>query len=367
MWGIGALRFAALTLILLKTDRGHFLGFKSVATRSTKNSPLTGNVGILVIGEFEEEKRISFLLSRRFGLFVMRGMLIDRRGFLNHAALVTAATTLPARWCGGKDLPVNRKLKMRFAVASDLHYGQGNTPYEQMAEDMVGWMNKEKESRGLDLLFINGDLTQDKTEMLLSLRDKHLSKLEMPYYCNKGNHDYLSSKKGSLTESWKKIWGYNSNHTVVHKDFVFVLADTSAPAKSNVYLAANRDWLKAEFEKYAKAPAIFSLIHIQQRKHKVDGWPEHGVSDLAQIKKAEAVMDLLESTPNVRGVFHGHNHNQNSMWISGERRYFFDSHVGGSWGAAKGYRIVEIDEQNRMVTYQVNAEEGKEINRNDLP
>jgi hypothetical protein len=103
------------------------------------------------------------------------------------------------------------------------------------------------------------------------------------------------------------------------------------------------------------------------RKHKVDGWPEHGVSDLAQIKKAEAVMDLLESTPNVRGVFHGHNHNQNSMWISGERRYFFDSHVGGSWGAAKGYRIVEIDEQNRMVTYQVNAEEGKEINRNDLP
>ena len=86
-------------------------------------------------------------------------------------------------------------------------------------------MNKEKESRGLDLLFINGDLTQDKTEMLLSLRDKHLSKLEMPYYCNKGNHDYLSSNKGSLTESWKKIWGYNSNHTVVHKDFVFVLGD----------------------------------------------------------------------------------------------------------------------------------------------
>ena len=187
-------------------------------------------------------------------------MSIDRRGFLNHAALATAATTLPARWSRGKDLPANRKLKMRFAVASDLRYGQGNTPYEQMAEDMVGWMNKEKESKGLDLLFINGDLTQDKTEMLLSLRDKHLSKLAMPYYCNKGNHDYLSSKKGSLTESWKKIWGYNSNHTVVHKDFAFVLADTSAPAKSNVYLAANPDWLKAEFEKYAKATKTSVLL-----------------------------------------------------------------------------------------------------------
>ena len=109
-------------------------------------------------------------------------MSIDRRSFLNHSALCTAATTLPARWCRAKELPVNRKLKMRFAVASDLHYGQGNTPYEKMAEDMVGWMNKEKENKGLDLLFINGDLTQDKTEMLLSLRDRHLSKLKMPYY-----------------------------------------------------------------------------------------------------------------------------------------------------------------------------------------
>jgi len=82
---------------------------------------------------------------------------------------------------------------------------------------------------------------------------------------------------------------------------------------------------------------------------------------------AEAVMDLLDSTPNLRGVFHGHNHHETGMWISGERRYFFDSHAGGSWGAAKGYRIVEIDEEHRMVTYQVNAEQGGQLNRNLLP
>ena len=28
---------------------------------------------------------------------------------------------------------------------------------------------------------------------------------------------------------------------------------------------------------------------------------------------------------------------------------------------------MEIDELNRMVTYQVNAESGEELNRNDLP
>ena len=67
-------------------------------------------------------------------------------------------------------------------------------------------------------------------------------------------------------------------------------------------------------------------------------------------------MDLLESTPNVRGVFHGHNHNEAKMWVSGQRRYFFDSHVGGSWGAPKGYRIVEVDDKHNMLTYQVDAE-----------
>jgi hypothetical protein len=67
------------------------------------------------------------------------------------------------------------------------------------------------------------------------------------------------------------------------------------------------------------------MIHIQQRKHKVDGWPQHGVHDKEQIPKAEAVMELLESTPNVRVVFHGHNHNETGVYVSGDRRYFFDS------------------------------------------
>lgn len=51
--------------------RWHFLGFKSVAARSPKNSPWTGKIGISLIGECEEEKRISFLLSGRFRVFEM--------------------------------------------------------------------------------------------------------------------------------------------------------------------------------------------------------------------------------------------------------------------------------------------------------
>ena len=141
------------------------------------------------------------------------------------------------------------------------------------------------------------------------------------------------------------------------------MADTSAPKNFRPYYAADIDFLKKEFKKYRNAPAIFVVIHIAQRKGGKDGWPKFGVHG-RDSKKGEAVMDLIESTPNVRAIFHGHNHDATGMWVSKKKRYFFDSHCGGSWGAAKGYRIVEIDDQHRILTYQVNAEEGGELNRN---
>ena len=144
-------------------------------------------------------------------------MKSSRRSFLAKAGLVTSASCLPARWVEAKDLPADRKIKLRFAIASDLHYGQSNTPYDELAEAMVGWINKEKKEKGLDLFFINGDITHDKAELLIQLRDKHLKNLEVPYYCIKGNHDYVDEKSDSPSGSWKKIWGYDSNNTVQYK------------------------------------------------------------------------------------------------------------------------------------------------------
>ncbi len=291
-------------------------------------------------------------------------MPFSRRRFI---IATSAAAAIPARWVEAEEIPEGATVKMRFAVASDLHYGQPNTPFDDMAGELVEWINKEKKDKGLDALFLNGDLTHDSSAALITLRDKHLSKLEVPYHSNKGNHDFVDGKPESPTESWNKIWGYPSNHTFKIGDFVFIMADTSAPAQSNIYLAADLEWLKGQLEAHRDAPAIFVMIHIQQRRHKFEGWPQHGVSQESEVPKAEAVMDLLESTPNVRAVFHGHNHDQTGVYVSDGRRYFFDSHTGGSWGAKRGYRIVEVYEGNRMVTYQVNGEEGVVTGRDELP
>lgn len=289
-------------------------------------------------------------------------MSLTRRRFLAHSSAVAAAGALPARWVRAEDLPKDRKLKLRFAVASDLHFGP-NKP-KGKTEALLVWINREKKEHGLDALFINGDVTHDRASHNITLRDEYLTKLDVPYYCGKGNHDYVDQEPGSATESWEKIWGYPANHGFTLKDFAFVMADTSAPSDFRKWLAADPAWLKKELAKHRDAPAIFVLIHVAQRREGKDDWPKYGVHAKDQIEQAEAVMALIESTPNVKAVFHGHNHDEAGMWESGDKRYFFSGHAGGWWGLPRGYRIVEIDEDHRMVTYQVNAEEGGELNRN---
>ncbi|MEX1048382.1 MAG: hypothetical protein WED15_02555 [Akkermansiaceae bacterium] len=186
-------------------------------------------------------------------------------------------------------------------------------------------------------------------------------------HVGKGNHDFIDGQAGSPTESWEKIWGVPSNHTFQLSEFAFIIADTSAPQTANIYQAVDIDWLKQQLEAHREAAGIFLIIHIQQRKSGVDGWPKHGLHDPKEVPKGEAVMKLLESTPNVRAIFHGHNHQEAGAYVSGERRYFFDSRVGGSWGAARGYRIVEIDDEHRVVSYQVNGVEDRIISTDKLP
>ncbi|MFK7850807.1 MAG: metallophosphoesterase [Akkermansiaceae bacterium] len=292
-------------------------------------------------------------------------MSIPRRSFLKKSSLVAVASALPVRWVSAEDLPKNRKIKLRFAVASDLHYANDSAKMAKKAKQLVGWINKEKKENGLDALILNGDIGHDRADTLLLLRNKYLKKLKVPYYCGKGNHDYVDEKPGSPAESWEKIWGYPANHSFVLNDFAFVMADTSAPKNFRPYLPADIDFLKAAFEKHREAPAIFVMIHIAQRKEAKDGWPKFGVHG-SRSKEGEAVMELIESTPNVKAIFHGHNHDEAGVWESGDKRYMFTSHAGGWWGGPKGYRIVEIDDQHRILTYQVNAEEGGELNRNVL-
>lgn len=234
----------------------------------------------------------------------------------------------------------------RFAVASDGHYGQPDTDYKTYASNIVDRLNAEKERSGLDICFFNGDLIHDDPRFMPEVKTA-FDKLTIPYYVTRGNHDKVSPAV------WEQIWGYPENHVVEKEESAFILGNTSN--EKGEYVCADTRWLSQALEKQRRKKHVFVLLHISQRK-----WTTHGI-DCPQV------METIEKFPNVKAVFHGHDHDVDEVKVSGGKPYLYDGHFGGNWGTTyRGYRIVEIFADGRITTYQFNPEVNPIVNSKSL-
>lgn len=226
------------------------------------------------------------------------------------------------------------QIKLRFAVASDGHFGQPGTEYEKFHQDLIGWLNLEKIQKGLDFTILNGDLIHNDPTLYYDLKNT-LKRFSMPYYATRGNHDMVGR------DVWQSTFGYPTNHSFSKDEYAFILVDTSN--EKGEYVCPDAVWLEQELAKHSAKKGVFVFMHITPAK-----WTTHGI-DCPDIR------GLLEKTPNVNAIFHGHDHDQDGVKSSGGKPYLFDGHFGGSWGTHyKGYRIVEINYDNSWTTYQYN-------------
>lgn len=236
----------------------------------------------------------------------------------------------------------DEKPVFRFAIASDGHYGQPNTPYAKDFANLVRWLRTEKKSKGLDMIVLNGDLFHDDPVFLPKVKES-FDQLPADYYVTRGNHDRVS------VAAWQQMWGYPTNHALESGDYAFLLADTSN--EKGEYLCADAEWLQQQLQKYAAKKWIFVFMHIPPAK-----WTDNGV-DCPQIRS------IIEKTPNVAAVFHGHEHDEDDKKMNNGKPHFFDGHFGGNWGTVyKGYRIVEIYRDGSWKSYQCNPTASPIIN-----
>lgn len=231
-----------------------------------------------------------------------------------------------------------RKPKLRFAIASDGHYGQPNTDYKKDHENIVRWLNEAHAQKPLDFVIINGDLVHDRTDLLAVVKKEHYDHLKVPFYAVPGNHDHADAM------IWKSVFGYEDNFSFEKNGVGFVLANTSDT--SGKYLCPNNEFLKQELDKFKGLKTVFVVLHI----------PPHFWVPESPFVDCPDTIKLLHSYPNVKAVFHGHDHSLDAVFYTEKLPHFFDAHIGGSWGTSyRGYRIVEVDEENKISTYQVNA------------
>lgn len=229
---------------------------------------------------------------------------------------------------------LRKKVALRFVVASDSHYGQPKTDFDGMIEKIIGQINSFHNNHPLDFCVINGDIIHNE-KPLMPLAKKQIEKLTMPWYVTRGNHDMVS------TDYWKEVWGTPVNHDVVIKKKGIILGDTSN--EEGKYLSPDLVWLKQTLDKHQQHKQVFLFLHIPQAK-----WTANGID-------TPAFFELIKQYPNLKAVFHGHEHDQDGVKMSNDIPFFFDSHIGGSWGTAyKGFRVVELMDDGSLVTYMMN-------------
>jgi 3',5'-cyclic AMP phosphodiesterase CpdA len=243
------------------------------------------------------------------------------------------------------------KLKLRFAIASDIHYGEPGTDFALNTGNLVKWLNQDHAKNHLDLVIINGDLVHNRPDLLPEIKKSYLDKLPAPYYTIPGNHDFADA------QIWQNVFGYADKYSIDKGEIGFVFANTADT--KGVYVCPDNTFIKNELEKFKSKSIVFVILHIA---------PVQWMKDEDKIfLNCPETIDILHAYPNVKAVFHGHDHLLDGVRYTGKLPHFFDAHIGGSWGTDYlGYRIVEVDENNAIYTYQVNASQSPILNKNKL-
>jgi 3',5'-cyclic AMP phosphodiesterase CpdA len=229
------------------------------------------------------------------------------------------------------------KVKLRFVVASDFHYGQPDTAFDEMTSKVISQINLFNKTNKLNFCVINGDIIHNE-KSFLPLVKKKIDQLDVPYFVTRGNHDMVSS------EFWNEVWKMPLNHSFETKDAAFILADTSN--EQGTYVSPDLVWLESKLEQYKNKKNVFLILHIPQAK-----WTKHAID-------TPDFFTLIKKYPNIRAGLHGHEHDQDGVKMVDNIPFLFDSHVGGNWGTPyKGFRVLELLSDGTLLTYMMNPTE----------
>jgi hypothetical protein len=121
------------------------------------------------------------------------------------------------------------------------------------------------------------------------------------------------------------------------------------------YLCVNTEFAKTILDEYQKLPQVFVFVHISQHD-----WTRHGVN-------CKEFLDLIASYPNIKATFHGHDHDVDGLMVYRKKPFLWSGHFGGNWGNPfPTYRVCEVGEDGKAITYLKTVKEGMILNGHNL-
>lgn len=228
----------------------------------------------------------------------------------------------------------SKKVKLRFAVASDGHYGQKDTSYEDFFAAITEHINTSHAANPFKFCVINGDIIHDDKKFFPAAK-KALDKLTMKYYVSQGNHDHVTA------EEWEAVWNMPVNYDFSIDKDSFLIGTTSN--EKGTYLCPDITWFTKKLKEHQNQKNIFIFIHINPGRLTTNAVDCPGL------------FELFAKYKNIRAVFNGHDHDEEGIKLRNNIPFVFDAHFGGNWGTAyRGFRVVEVLKDNSVRTYIMN-------------
>jgi predicted phosphodiesterase len=273
---------------------------------------------------------------------------------------------------------VNRKIKLRFGIVTDIHSSDGDTEgircfreSEAKLAECVALMNEKK----VDFMVELGDFVHEykpasrKTGKIRLASEKitlnGLQKIEKIFgtfngkrYHVIGNHDLVDLSKEQFLSRVENtgITGKSGYYSFDVKGLHVVVLDANYREDGSDYDHGNFDWIDNNIpskelswlESNLESASNPAVIFIHQP---LDGAWKHTVNNAPQVRQ------VLQKSKKVLAVFQGHNHYGNYSGFSGIHFYTLRALLDGSGSEYNSYAVVEVmDDYSIMVTGYRRAE-----------
>lgn len=145
---------------------------------------------------------------------------MNRRKFLQ--GISTAVIVLNSKSVFATDLSSfeTKKPVLRFAIASDIHFGQPKTAYQEMLDTALAHIKSIHAQDPFEFCVFNGDLVHDDISHIPTLKST-FDQLPFRYFVTQGNHDMATK------EEWETGWQSPLNFEHVIGNNILLFATTS--------------------------------------------------------------------------------------------------------------------------------------------
>ncbi|MBL4743640.1 MAG: 3',5'-cyclic-AMP phosphodiesterase [Cycloclasticus sp.] len=158
-----------------------------------------------------------------------------------------------------------------------------------------------------DIILLTGDLSQDASETSYLRLIEHLEKLQIPCYVLPGNHDVPGTLDVIFNQQPVSYQAF-----LHHDKWLFAFLDSETPNEEGGTL--DEQAVKELEQEISAHPNKHILICLHHQLIPVDSeW-----LDTMTVANPDSLINLIKRFDNVRGVIHGHVHQE------------FNSHIGGT-------------------------------------